>query len=30
MKKIKEGELVELSAAGKKLQQNYDVTGLFE
>ena len=29
MKKIEEGELVELSAAGKKLQQNYDVSGLF-
>ena len=29
MKKIKEGELVELSAAGKKLQQNADVAGLF-
>ena len=29
MKKIKEGELVELSSAGKKLQQNADVAGLF-
>ena len=29
MKRIIEGELVELSSAGKKLQQNYDVTGLF-
>ncbi len=29
MKKIKEGELVELSSAGKKLQQNADVVGLF-
>ena len=29
MKKIKEGELVELSSAGKKLQQNADVIGLF-
>ena len=29
MKKIKEGELVELSSAGKKLQQNADVKGLF-
>ena len=29
MKRIKEGELVELSSAGKKLQQNADVIGLF-
>ena len=29
MKKIKEGELVELSSAGKKLQQNADVIGLW-
>ena len=29
MKKIQAGELVELSAAGKKLQQNADVIGLF-
>ena len=29
MKRIKEGELVELSSAGKKLQQNADVVGLF-
>ena len=29
MKRIKEGELVELSAAGKRLQQNADVVGLF-
>ena len=29
MKKINEGELVELSSAGKKLQQNADVIGLF-
>ncbi len=29
MKKIKAGELVELSSAGKKLQQNADVIGLF-
>ena len=29
MKRINEGELVELSSAGKKLQQNADVRGLF-
>ena len=29
MKRIQEGELVELSSAGKKLQQNADVVGLF-
>ena len=29
MKRIKEGELVELSSAGKKLQQNADVVGLW-
>jgi len=29
MKRINEGELVELSSAGKKLQQNADVIGLF-
>ena len=29
MKRIEEGELVELSSAGKKLQQNADVIGLF-
>ena len=29
MKKIQAGDLVELSAAGKKLQQNSDVSGLF-
>ena len=29
MKKIENGELVELSSAGKKLQQNSDVVGLF-
>ena len=29
MKRIENGELVELSAAGKKLQQNADVRGLF-
>ena len=29
MKRIKEGELVELSAAGKKLNQNHNVLGLF-
>ena len=29
MKKIQNGELVELSSAGKKLQQNADVVGLF-
>ena len=29
MKRIKEGELIELSSAGKKLQQNADVVGLF-
>ena len=29
MKKIQTGELVELSSAGKKLQQNSDVVGLF-
>ena len=29
MKKIQTGELVELSAAGKNLQQNADVVGLF-
>ena len=30
MKKIQIGELVELSSAGKKLQQNADVIGLLE
>ena len=29
MKKIENGELVELSAAGKKLDQNHEVLGLF-
>ena len=29
MKRIKEGELVELSAAGKKLDQNSEVYNLF-
>ena len=29
MKKIQNGELVELSSAGKKLEQNRDVLGLF-
>jgi hypothetical protein len=29
MKRIQNGELVELSAAGKKLDQNSDVAGLF-
>ena len=29
MKRLEEGELVELSSAGKKLQQNADVKGLF-
>ena len=29
MKKINNGELVELSAAGRKLDQNSDVAGLF-
>ena len=29
MKRIEIGELVELSSAGKKLQQNADVAGLF-
>ena len=29
MKKIQNGELVELSAAGKKLDQNHNVLGLF-
>ena len=29
MKKIQTGELVELSSAGKKLQQNADVIGLW-
>ena len=29
MKKIKEGELVELSAAGRKLDQNSEVHNLF-
>ena len=29
MKRIQNGELVELSSAGKKLQQNSDVVGLW-
>tara|TARA_B100000424_G_scaffold200950_1_gene158093 strand:- start:206 stop:418 length:213 start_codon:yes stop_codon:yes gene_type:complete len=29
MKRIENGELVELSAAGKKLDQNHNVLGLF-
>ena len=29
MKRIQNGELVELSAAGKKLNQNHNVLGLF-
>ena len=29
MKRIENGELVELSAAGKKLNQNHNVLGLF-